>query len=65
MGVEDDVGVAKRVPRVSEKKKERAYHFGREGEMGHGPFSWSGPELPLGPFSSFLFSFPLFFSEFV
>jgi hypothetical protein len=65
MGVEDDVGAAKRVPRISEKKKERAYHFGREGEMGRGLFSLSRPELALGPFSSFLFSFPLFFSEFV
>jgi hypothetical protein len=36
--VEGDVGADKRVPRVNEKKRGRAYRFGRAGEMGRGPF---------------------------
>jgi hypothetical protein len=61
MEVEGDVGADKRVPRVSEKKRERAYRFGRDGPcavFGRGPNSVTGPF----PLLSILFSF--FFSDF-
>jgi hypothetical protein len=62
--VEDDIGVAKWVPCVSERREERGVPVREEGELGRGLFHGLGPDGARRPFLFFSFSFLFSFSEF-
>jgi hypothetical protein len=63
--VEDDVGAARWVPRVSETREERGIPVREEGELGRGLFRGLGLNNARRPFLFFSFSFLFSFSEFV